>query len=1027
MNNFVPLHIKTGYTFLKSGILLNRLFERAKELNYKYLGICDFEVMYGLPEFNSLAKKYDIKPIFGMDLNVENISFSLFIKNETGYRNLCKLVSINNKKKVENSPLLLSEVFEYFEGLVVVLSIKHNEIFDEVNIEMENKILELKSHIEDLFIGISNFKLFEHQHINLIKEHLDKLNIPFIPFPDISYINQNEAIVLDMLEAIRSNTVIEKDTYATIQDEFLKSIDEFDKIYKEYEYSFEDFLSKITFEFDVKRGELIKFTDDENVRDLFVQLVNEGVKNRGIDLDNKVYKNRLNKEFSVIKKMGYINYFLVVQDYIKYAKNNDIPVGPGRGSSAGSLIAYCLGITDADPIEYNLLFERFLNEKRNSMPDIDVDLSDIKRDEIIKYLIEKYGTNRVARVSAFQTIAAKQALRDTCRIYGFSSAMISDIAKSIPNNFKGENSTNFSLDYAYNNIPAFKNKVDGIPDYKFIFDRAHLIEGLPRQRGLHAAGIILNNTDLSSIMPLDYDDLNFTVAQYEKDYLEDQGFLKMDLLGLSNLTVIEKCLEKIKKTRNIDLKMDEIPYNDAKAIEIIRELKTMGIFQLDTQAAYNALVNICPDSFNDIVAAISLDRPGPMQFIPNYSKRKKGIERITYLSNSLEPVLKETYGIIVYQEQIMQIAQIYSGFSFAEADLFRRAISKKHKDEILKMKTAFIKGAIKLKHPEQEANVLFNQILMFANYGFNKSHAVCYAMIACKEAYLKAHYPIEFYSAILDQQYGTNDVKFSKYLAEIKKSKIKVLLPNINESTYQFEMYEDALLLPLIGISGLQTKVVINILNERNAHGKFLSFIDFVCRMTSTEDKITELQLSKLIDAGAFDSLDNNRKSLKESIPLAIQYANNSIYSSSLLGDSFGLTFTKIECEDDPLERINNEYEALGVMLSDSPLNYLGDAVDKTSITSIENLKAGKEMSVVGIVRGIKTIVVKNGKDKGKPMAFITLYDETDELDCVFFSSLYALYQTSLKFNDILLLSGRKEIRNNRSTFLVTTCKIIRS
>ena len=545
MTNFVPLHIKTGYSFLKSGILLNRLFLKAKELNYKYLGICDFEVMYGVPEFNSLAKKYDIKPIFGMDIKIENYLFSLFIKDEIGYKNLCKLVSLKNKYKVENISLTLDEAFNYFEGLVVVLSIKYNEIFDEININFETKILSLKDRINDLYIGISSFKLFEHQHINLIKEHLGKLNIPCLPFPDISYLNKDEAIVLDMLEAIRANTVIERETYATIQDEYLKSIDEFDTIYTEYNYSFDDFISKINFEFDIKRGELIKFTSDDEVRNLFIDLVNQGVKERGIDLNNKVYKNRLNKEFSVIKKMGYINYFLVVQDYIKFAKNNDIPVGPGRGSSAGSLIAYCLGITDADPIKYNLLFERFLNEKRNSMPDIDVDFSDIKRDEIVKYLTLKYGSNRVARVSAFQTIAAKQAIRDTCRIYGLSTAMISDIAKAIPNNFKDENTKNFSLDYAYNNIPAFKNKIDEIPDFKFVFDRAHLIEGLPRQRGLHAAGVILNENDLSSIMPLDYDGPDFIVTQYEKDYLEEQGFLKMDLLGLSNLTVIEKCLDKI--------------------------------------------------------------------------------------------------------------------------------------------------------------------------------------------------------------------------------------------------------------------------------------------------------------------------------------------------------------------------------------------------------------------------------------------------------------------------------------------------
>ncbi len=1026
MNDFLPLHIRTGYTFLSSGILLNRLLKKAKELNYKYLGIADLEVMYAIPEFNSLANEYGIKPIFGMDIECEKYYFSLYIKNEQGYSNLCAITSLIHKLKIDNKKISLIELQKYLNGLIVVLPTKQNEIFNEVNKKLNNELLLIKSLCDDLFVGISSFNSSEHQHINLIKDYLNNLNIKYIPFPDILFLNKDEAIVLDILTAIKKNVTIERDSLPSDLDSYLKDKVTYISQFNEYNNSFSSFLSLINFSFDRKRGELIKFVDNNSSRELFINLINEGAKERNIDLNDKKYKYRLNKEFSVIKKMGYINYFLVVQDYIKYAKNNNIPVGPGRGSSAGSLIVYCLGITDADPIKYNLLFERFLNEKRNSMPDIDVDISDIKREQIIEYLIDKYGANRVARVSAFQTIAAKQALRDIGRVYGYTQAMINELAKSIPNNFKDENSKNFSLDYAYENIPAFKKQIE-IPDYKFIFEKAHLIEGLPRQRGLHAAGVILNDNDLDSIIPLDYDQSDFIVTEYEKDYLEPQGFLKMDLLGLSNLTVIEKCLEKIKITHNVELKMEDIPFEDKSAIKIIHDLKTMGIFQLDTQAAFNALVNIEPDSFNDIVATISLDRPGPMQFIPSYSRRKKGIEKITYLSPSLEPVLKETYGIIVYQEQIMQIAQTYSGFNFAEADLFRRAISKKHREEILKMKDSFINGAISLKHSKDEANILFEQILKFANYGFNKSHAVCYAMIACKEAYLKANYPIEFYSAILDQQYGANDVKFSKYLAEIKKSNIPVYLPNINESGLHFESFNNGLLLPLLGISNLQSRTIINIISERNAHGKFTSFIDFVVRMASTQDKISENQLSRLIDAGCFDSLDSNRKSLKESIPLAIQYANNTIYTSGLLFDSFGLTFSPVECEDDPIERINNEYDALGVMLSDSPLNYLDDKLNKSLITPIESLKAGKVCIICGLIRSIKVIKVKNGKDKNKPMAFITLYDDTDEIDCTMFPGKFKDFQNELSINQILVLKGYKEIRNNRASFLINNCKILRS
>lgn len=1026
MNNFIPLHIKSGYSFLKSGILLSRLFKKAKELNYEYLGITDFEVMYGLPEFDNLAKKHGIKPLFGMDITISNTQISLFIKNENGYKNLCQIVSLINNLKLQNKEINFDDLKVLIEGLVIIIP-TYNEIFNEINSTFEGKIKPFLELGTEVFIGISNYTIQEHQHINLIKDYVTRFNIEVIPYPDVLYIEKNEAIVLDILNAIRTNTVIEEDTLPSDANSYLKSKDEYDIIFKDYSNSFDKFVSLIAFNFDIKRGQLINYVENTDIREYFINKVNEGVKVRGIDLNNKRYKNRLNKEFAVIKKMGYINYFLVVQDYINYAKNNGIPVGPGRGSAAGSLISYCLGITDVDPLKYNLLFERFLNVKRNSMPDIDVDISDIKRDDVIKYLIDKYGPNRVCRVSAFQTIAAKQALRDIGRVYGKPSEMIGEMAKAIPNNFKDENSKNFSLDYAYQSIPAFKELIDGVSDYKFIFEQAHLIEGLPRQRGLHAAGVVLNENDLSSCIPLDFDATNFSVAQYEKDYLENQGFLKMDLLGLSNLTVIEKCLEKIKQTKNVTLNMEDIPHDDPSSIKLINEFKTMGIFQLDTQAAFNALVNIKPDNFNEIVATISLDRPGPMQFIPNYSRRKRGLEKITYLSPVLAPILKETYGIIVYQEQIMQIAQIYAGFDFAEADLFRRAISKKNRNEILKMKGSFIKGAMKLNHTQLEASTLFEQILKFANYGFNKSHAVCYAMIACKEAYLKDNYPIEFYSAILDQQYGSNDIKFSKYLAEIKKSKIQISQPNINESTLRFETFNNTLLMPLLGISGMQSRTIINIINERNEHGKFESFINFVVRMTSTIDKISENQISKLIDAGAFDSLDTNRKSLKMSIPAAIQYANTCVYESGLLLDNFGLTFTPVECEDDALERINNEYNALGVMITDSPLNYLDENLKTSDIIDISSLKDRETSKIVGIIRSIKTIVVKNGKDKGKPMAFITLFDESDDIDCTFFSSLYANFQLSLKVNDILLLTGYKEMRNNRASFIVRECKIIRS
>ena len=1026
MPTFIPLHIHTGYSFLESGILLERLFDVAQKYNYAYLGITDFDVMYGIPEFNALAKKNNIKPIFGVDLKVDENRISLFVKNEIGYKNLTRIIAIKNKEKLDQFPLKLSDIKEFSEGLICVVPTEENDFFNSINDNTKDKMFEFCKVFENIFIGISEYKIENNDHVKLIMEFAKEYSYSTLPFPNILYLNKDEAIVLDILDAIKRNTTIEEDITPTHNKEYLKNIHEYTEFYPlETQIVFDDFLRLIDFDFDTKRGELINFVENENPKDIFIEKIKEGAKIRGIDLTVPVYKNRLNHEYKVIKNLGYINYFLVVQDYINFAKTNNIPIGPGRGSAAGSLISYCLQITDVDPIKYNLLFERFLNEKRNSMPDIDVDISDIKREEIIKYLIQKYGSNRVARVCAYQTIAAKQALRDTCRAFGKPKEFIDLLSKTIPSNFKGnDQSLNFSLDYARENIPAF-NEILKTPDFEFIFNKAHLIEGLPRQRGLHAAGVILNETDLRDCMPLDFDAPSFSVTQYEKDYLENQGFLKMDLLGLSNLTVIEKCLEKIKETRQISIKMEEIPYEDSLIFDLIKDGRTMGIFQLDTAAANNAITNIKPDNFLDVVATISLDRPGPMQFIPSYSRRKHGRERITYLNNVLEPILKETYGIIVYQEQIMQIAQVYAGFDFAEADIFRRAISKKHEDELLKLKDSFIKGSVKKGHNPYEAEKLFEQIHKFANYGFNKSHAVSYAMIACKEGYLKAHYPIEFYASILDQQYGANDVKFSKYLAEIKKAKIKVLLPNINESTYQFELYENGLLMPLLGIGGLQSKVVFNIIKERQEHGKFKSFIDFVVRMSSTIEGITDNQLSKIIDAGAFDSLEPNRKSLKMSVPNAIQYASTCIYQEGLLLNDFGLSFKLIDAYDDPIDRMNNEMNALGVMISDSPFNHLPSSLKDVKRTPITDLKYRENSTVIAIVRAIKVINVKQGKDKGAPMAFVTIFDDTGDIDCTIFSNLFAEIQIDLKKDNLIHITGYKEERNGRDNFVVNTCKIV--
>lgn len=1024
---FIPLHIRTSYSFLKSGILLKNLFNVAKKYGYEEIGICDLNVMYSYPEFNSLAKENNIKPIFGLDIEVEDFYLSLILKNENGYRNLCKIVSLISKNKYNDKEIVLDELKDYFKDVICIIPTNKNSCFNQINDNLLPIIKKISSYFDDFYIGLEIYTDNSVHHANLIRNFADKNNLNIVAFPFVSYINKEDAKVIDVLDAIRENRSIDRNFESSFPYFYLKSKEEIYHFYNEEEINATSSIYKmINFDFDNKRGKLIHYLkdfSDEETRDFFINKINDGVSKLNIDLNNKIYKNRLNQEYLVIKKMGFINYFLVVQDYINFAKNNNIPVGPGRGSAAGSLISYALGITDVDPIKYNLLFERFLNIKRNSMPDIDIDISDVKREDVIEYLINKYGYNHVARVSAFQTIAAKQAIRDTGRVYGIEQTIVNEVSKAIPDNFKDENAKNFSLDYAYENIPALKNLIDSDEEYQFLFKEAHRIEGLPRQRGLHAAGIILNEDDLLSVIPCDYESETGLVVEFEKDYLEKQGFLKMDLLGLSNLTVIEKCLQNIEKDCKTQIKMEDIPYDTPEIFTLLSELKTMGIFQLDTSASLNALINIRPNCFLDVVATISLDRPGPMQFIPNYSRRKEGKERITYISKDLEPILKETYGIIVYQEQIMQIAQVFSGFTFTDADIFRKAISKKDRNVLLEMRNKFIKGALNKNHTIQEAETLFSQILKFANYGFNKAHAVSYAMIACKEAYLKANYPIQFYSAILDQQYGANDVKFSKYISEIRKSNIKILLPDINYSSISFTSHNGGLLMPLCGISGLQSKIIINILKERNQNGLYSSFIDFVTRMIRTKEKFNESQLSKLIDAGVFDNLYQNRKALKMSIPSAIQYASSCLFNEGKLINDFGLEFRIPECIDDPIERIENEQSALGVMISDSPLNHINIKDLNEKITPIDSLQVKKTSTIVGIVRSIKQIVVKNGKDKGKPMAFVSLFDESGEIDCTFFTNERKDHSITTKINSILIIKGYLEIRNNRNSFIVNECK----
>ncbi len=1011
--NFIPLHIYTGYSFLQSGVKIEPLISTTLKCSYEYVGISDVNVLYGLPKFYSKCEKNNLKPILGMELVIEDHIFSLYIKNEEGYRNLSYISSLMEKNKNTK----VEEVKERFKGLICVYSVKNSLFLSIDNNDFAHKLNVLSSCFENFFIGMEIYSKNEVAFANKIRDFAQNHSYKIIAFPLVKYLKREDAIVIDVLDCIKRQEPLDENYKKYDGDYFFKNKEEITKFYtfEELENNF-DIFKNIKFKFNEKRGKLLKFSlENEDSTILLKNKILEGLKIRNIDLTKSPnYRDRLNYEFLTIKKMGYQDYFLIVQDYVKYAKNNNIPVGPGRGSSAGSLVAYLLEITEVDPLKYNLIFERFLNPNRKTMPDIDCDFSDIERDKIFEYITKKYGNNRCARVIAFQTFGAKQSIRDASRVLGLLP-LGEELCKTIPNNY---NKNKYDLKMAYNNIPAFKDKVLASIDHKEIFKLAFLLEGLPRQKGLHAAGIVVDNNDLFTSIPLTFLDESTLVTQYEKDYLEEQGFLKMDILGLSNLSIIKNCLTLIKQNKGIDISLNNIDLNDKNIYKLITDCRTMGIFQLDTSAAINAIKVIKPTCFDEVVATISLDRPGPMDNIDTYAKRKAKIEKVTYLDPRLEPILKDTFGIIVYQEQIMQIARKLASYSFSEADSFRRAISKKDHNTIKQIKDDFISRLIKNGLNNKKANEIYSLIEKFQDYGFPKAHAVSYALIGVMQSYLKTYYPLEFYLSILDQQYGSNDIKFNKYLDEIKKQGLEILLPNINESTLKFKEFNNKLLLPLTGISNFPIKTILGVLEERNKNGKFESLQNFIYRMKNTDTNITPIQIAKLIDAGCFDSLNNNRKELKMSVDEII----DSIQTLEMFNEIHEVEVKNVK--DDPLERILNEYEALGVMISDSLLNYIDKSnINTNEIKTIDELDYTHTSTIIANVRSIKAITIKNGKDKGKPMAFISLYDSSGEIEGTIFASLYSKVGDKINANDIVLVSCTLENRKGEPSLKILDIK----
>ena len=998
---FAPLRIISGYSFLQSGLTIERIAASVKKIGYLGAGLSDQNVLYGVPSFVKEMEKLGKKPLIGMAMALSEFEVVSYVLNEEGYLNLLYLSSLASEDK-----LTVEEYEKHAKGLVTILETnygKFKELFEQEKIQEFAKLLaKLSSYSDKFYLGLEVNSRPEFAYAQKVREFAKEHTYETIAFPRIKYEKKEDAIILSIANAI------DKDEKLEIKEQSgpycFNTAEYYQKLYtkKELDLTME-LVNSSTFEFKKKRGEIVHFVDNPDQE--LKNKVFEGLTKRG--LTDEEHTKRANYEIEVISSMGYSDYFLIVSDFVNYAKNHDIIVGAGRGSAAGSLVSYALNITEVDPLKYDLQFERFLNKARKSMPDIDIDFMDSKRDEVIDYVISKYGTDRVCNIVTFQTIQAKQALRDIGRIYNIPTRHIDLLSKSI--------TEKISLRDAYKSIPTFKSLVDSDKYFLEIVSLASKIEGLPRQSGLHAAGIVLNNDPLREVIPTTVDIDGRLVSQYEKDYLEEQGFLKIDFLALRNLTTVDYCLKLIKNNKGIDLKFENIPYEDSNIFKLISSQQTIGVFQLESSGMRNAIKVLKPREFADVVALLALFRPGPLDNIRDYADRKAGKIKTNYVNEDIKKILSPTYGILVYQEQVSKLAIVMAGFSPEKADLFRSAVSKKHKEAIEASRVDFIKGAIAKGYSKSYVEKMFQDILKFGNYGFNQSHAVVYAILACRMAYLKYYYPLEFYTAILTITSGDSDTKFSEYVSEIRRRKLEIYPPHINKSGEAFRVYENGLLFPLLNIKGLSRDATDKILADRELNGEYTDFFNFVSRMYGL--KVSDKVIEKLINAGALDCFNSSRATLRNTIRYALQlaelsYDNKGQMILDITLDSQKQFFTDI---DNPIDNLNLEYESLGIMLSDNPLKYKREELKKAGVITIEEALASKKVvKIAGIIASVKTIKVRKN---GSTMAFIKVFDESGEVEVTVFLRVYEEAFQYLVKNKIILITGRYESSDQREGF----------
>lgn len=1004
------LHIMTSYSLLKSTIRIEEVVQKAKTEGYSALAITDLNVMHGAIEFYESCKKAGIHPIIGLTLeysgseeSTEKSHVLLLAKNIQGYQNLME-ISTKKMKEQENQRDRLETYAPFLNDLFVVLPEKESEIGSlhrENQEQADLRMRQLKEWVEphSLFAGIT----FKGQNQASWLEFCGTHDIPLVALQEVRYLNPEDDFSYQVIRNIELGTKISLEKQPLRGPLYLPSIEEMDAFYAES--SLLNALKNTGYiakqcQVDIPLHQTLlphyEVPNGESAGSYLRRLCHEKMTDK-IEHISDVYIERLEMELAVIHEMGFDDYFLIVWDVMDFAHRKKIVTGAGRGSAAGSLVSYVLSITEVDPIAYNLLFERFLNKERYTMPDIDLDIPDNRREEVLQYVLETYGRNHVAQIATFGTMAAKMALRDVARVFGLSQSEATLWSKAIPNKLK------ISLKQAYEESKSLKKLVAESPRNQRLFETAVKLEGLPRHVSTHAAGVVISDENLTHLVPLQEGSNGILLTQFTMGDVERIGLLKMDFLGLRNLSIMDDALRHILRIYKKEVHLGKIPLDDQETLSLFQRGETTGVFQFESSGIRNVLRRLGPTSIEDISAVNALYRPGPMDNITTFINRKKGLEAVSYPEESLKPILEVTYGIIVYQEQIMQVASKMAGYSLGQADILRRAISKKKKEILDEQRANFVRGSKEKGYSEDSANQVYDYIERFANYGFNRSHAVAYSFIGYQMAYLKVHYPAPFFAALL-HSVSHNAGKVREYCAEAKKFGIEIKGLDINKSEYSFYLSKAKILFGLSIVKGIRRDFIKDILSERKQNGFYKSLEDFLMRM----DKkwLKQDYLVPLIMVGAFDSLQSNRKQLVTDLNGLLENIVLTGGSASLLDM---LSLKKEQTVDYTVaEKLAKEEEYAGMYLSGHPVEEYKTLAGLYDAVTTKQLEVGAKSYLFVYSKSIRVIRTK----KGEAMAFLTGSDVSGEISLTIFPRLYRAIRSQLKENEVYLVCGKVEKSN---------------